>query len=180
MPNLPMISPDVELVRGVSIQLFPADFSREADDLRGHLPVQVLPDGRHLRHHAGKFEGVGLHHGKLFHADVPFEKNGHEGLHAVREGRKSGKRQGAFGVELLDLVDDLPDILRPVGDEDDVEGGLVVHENPPAVVHDQTAHRLDLPQADAVVFGPLPQLVPLDHLQVPQPHHEKRQRHRRR
>ena len=37
---------------------------------------------------------------------------------------------------------------------------------------------LDLPQADAVVFGALPQFVPLDDLQIPQPHHDKRQRDR--
>ena len=56
MPNLPMMSPGVSSFRVIPVQFFPADLSREADDLRGHLPVQVLPDGRHLGHHAGKFE----------------------------------------------------------------------------------------------------------------------------
>ena len=178
MPNLPVMSPGVRVSVCFPIQFLPVDLSREADDLGGHRPVEILPHGSDLHHHAGEFEGVGFHHGQLFHADVLFEDHGHKGLHPAGERVERGDGQGSFGVEGLDLVEDPVDVLRPVGDEDEIEGGLVVHQDPPVGIHDQTAHRLDLPQADAVVFGTLPQLAPLDDLQIPQPHHEERQRDR--
>ena len=62
------------------IQVLPADLSRESDDLRGHLPVEILPDGRDFYDHAGEFEGMGLHDGEFFHADVPFKEDGRQGL----------------------------------------------------------------------------------------------------
>ncbi len=74
-----------EPIRGIPLQFFPADLPGEADDLRGHLAVQILTDRRHLGNHPGEFEGVGFDHREFFHADVPLEDHGHEGFHLARQ-----------------------------------------------------------------------------------------------
>ena len=149
------------------IQFLPADLSRESDDLRGHLPIEILADGRHFHDHAGEFEGMGLHDGEFFHADVLLENEGHQRFDLARKRIEGGRRQGSLGVKGSDLFDGRIDVSRPVGDEDKVEGGLIVNEDLSSGIQNQTSHRLDLPQADAVVFGALTQLVPLDDLQIP-------------
>ena len=156
-----------QLVGGVPVQFFTAHFPCKADDLRRHLPVQVLPGRGNLCHHTRKVQSVGFHQGKLFHADIPFEENGYKRFHVSGGELGGGKCQGTLRIEPFDFVGHLTYVICPVGDEDDVEGRLIIYKNPFFIVHDQTAHRFDFAQPDTVVFRALPEFLPIDDLQVP-------------
>ncbi len=143
-----------------------------------HLPVVVFPDGHDVDAHAGQLQGVRLDEGELLPAHIAVDPQRGEGPAVFENGFVvHGEGQVDLRVEGLQLLHEPLEVLHVLGEDHHVEGRPVLHENDPPGIEDDPPHRLHLADADAVVFGSLEEILPLDDLQVPQPQDEQAHGH---
>ena len=157
------------------LQFLFADLARVADNRRKEFSILIKPDRCHIHIYTRQIHGIRFHQGHLLHTDIFFQPNGQIGFETLRK-RLIGRIINRPGfINVLYFLHERFGIDTFCRHIQHIKGGTVLRDDSAVAVHHQAPQRLDFAKSNRIVLRPLLELIPLDHLQMPEANRQNQQ-----